>query len=219
MSFVSLASTLAWFCGRLFWKQSNRLQGVAMGDAMSTSFLNRPAAGDFPPTLWWDLMEALPVSYIAVNNRNTISYLNAAAEDLLAVPSVHAVGQPWPTVVRLPTAGGKLLGAPPLPADAARADRCSIPRRDGVQVPVQLSAAPIVTAAEEQFGVRIVLHALRHTHALIARLLHRNALGMLFGLVTHDEFEKRIARAIDGARSGSATHALVVMELTKFKAN
>lgn len=190
-----------------------------MGNITRTTFLNRPAAaGDFPPTLWWDLMEALPVSYIAVNNRNTISYLNAAAEDLLAVPSVHAVGQPWPTVVRLHTAAGKLLSAPPLTAGAARPDRYSIQRRDGVQVPVQLSAAPIVSATEEQYGVGIVLHELRHTHALIERLLHRCVLGMPTELVNHDEFEKRLARAIDGARSGSATHALIVMELTEFKA-
>src|SRR3569623_1358560 len=204
MRFVSLAS-FAWFCGRLFWKQSNRLQGAPMGDVMRTTFLNRPAAGDFPPTLWRDLMDALPVSYLAVNNRTTVSYLNAA-------------GQPWPTVVRLHTAGGKLLGAPPLTADAARADRYSIQRRDGVQVPVQLSAAPIVSAAEEQYGVGSVLHELRHTHALIERLLHRCALGMPTGLVNRDVFEKRIARASDCARSGSATLALVVMELTDFKA-
>jgi diguanylate cyclase (GGDEF)-like protein/PAS domain S-box-containing protein len=88
--------------------------------------------------------------------------------------------------------------------------------RDGREVPIQDSAAPIRDTAGRLAGAVLVVHDVSKERQLRRQLAHHASHDSLTGLINRREFEVRLENALSTARDG-ASHVLLYVDLDQFK--
>jgi diguanylate cyclase (GGDEF)-like protein/PAS domain S-box-containing protein len=88
--------------------------------------------------------------------------------------------------------------------------------RDGREIPIQDSAAPIRDTAGRLAGAVLVVHDVSKERQLRRQLAHHAAHDSLTGLINRREFEVRLEKALGSAREGDA-HVLLYLDLDQFK--
>ncbi len=89
--------------------------------------------------------------------------------------------------------------------------------RNGDEIPIQDSAAPIRDRIGNIIGSVMVFHDTSKESRLFRQLSYQASHDSLTGLINRREFENRIAAAIDAVESDDATHALLYLDLDQFK--
>ncbi|MEO7493316.1 MAG: EAL domain-containing protein [Massilia sp.] len=89
--------------------------------------------------------------------------------------------------------------------------------REGRRVAIEDSAAPIWSKDGEVLGVVAVFHDVSHEHKLAHQISWQAAHDGLTGLINRREFEATIAAALATAKEESHAHALLFMDLDRFK--
>jgi diguanylate cyclase (GGDEF)-like protein/PAS domain S-box-containing protein len=152
-----------------------------------------------------------------------IDFLNPSAEKLLgiALPGVH--GQQLssayrvfdmenhkarPNVVEACLAGQHVVE----PAGASL-----LVRRDGTEVAVRESAAPIFDVDGGLVGAVLVITDVSQLHLLQKRMAHLATHDPLTGLINRREFEVRLQEAITKASTSHRQYALCYLDLDEFK--
>ena len=153
----------------------------------------------------------------------TITFLNPTAERLTGWRTTEALGQPVDTVLTLISD----VTRQPLESIPARclregravdlADGVLLLRRDGTEVPIGDSAAPLRDRHGTTIGVVLVLHDVTERRRAARKLSHEATHDALTGLVGRKEFEERLARVLGEAAAGVAEHALCYLDLDRFK--
>lgn len=160
---------------------------------------------------------------VTTDVKGVITYLNPTAERLTGWRTTEALGQPLATVL-------------PLISDATRQPIESIParclhegravdladgvvllRRDGTEVPIGDSAAPLRDRNGATVGVVVVFHDVTEKRRANRQLSHEATHDALTGLVSRPEFERRLARALTDASTGGGEHALCYLDLDRLK--
>lgn len=90
-------------------------------------------------------------------------------------------------------------------------------RRDGAEVPIADSAAPIRDRKGNIIGAIMVFHDVGHTRKLARQLSFQAAHDSLTGLYNRREFERRLSQALDEAQRDGAEHGLCYLYLDQFK--
>jgi diguanylate cyclase (GGDEF)-like protein/PAS domain S-box-containing protein len=90
-------------------------------------------------------------------------------------------------------------------------------RRDGNELYVESSAAPIRNDVSQVIGGVLVFHDVSEARELNRRLSYHASHDMLTGLVNRREFEARLERALKMGRAREAQYALCYMDLDQFK--
>jgi diguanylate cyclase (GGDEF)-like protein len=90
-------------------------------------------------------------------------------------------------------------------------------RRDGVEIAIDQSAAPIRDRAGAITGVVLVLHDVRREREFATQLSYQASHDTLTGLVNRREFENRLDRALASAREQGRHHAMMYLDLDQFK--
>lgn len=185
------------------------------------------AYGEHPPrdvTFAWDLLNCSPEAIGAISPEGTVAYLNPAAERLLGVTPTQVHGQRWSDVLNLFDETGRArFTAPPstwtLPGVLPRPPAHLLLRRQGSDRPVQLSAAAIGDPSKDPTaGTVIFIRDVAEVHELLHNLSHCCSHDHMTNLVNRQEFEKRLAHAMKKAASLGQHHALLYMDLDRFKA-
>ena len=153
----------------------------------------------------------------------TITFLNPTAERLTGWRTTEALGQPVDTVLTLISD----VTRQPLESIPARClregravdlvDGMLLLRRDGTEVPIGDSAAPLRDRHGTTIGVVLVLHDVTERRRAARKLSHEATHDALTGLVGRKEFEERLARVLGEAAAGVAEHALCYLDLDRFK--
>ena len=206
------------------------------------SSLGPPADGVFLVTIrdltaWRDVQESLfrqkeqaivtlasiGDAVITTDVAGTITFLNPTAERLTGWRTTEALGQPVDTVLVLVND----VTRQPLeniPARCLRegravdlADGVLLLRRDGTEVPIGDSAAPLRDRHGTTIGVVLVFHDVTERRRAARKLSHEATHDALTGLVGRREFEDRLARALAEAAAGVAEHVLCYLDLDRFK--
>lgn len=160
---------------------------------------------------------------ITTDLAGTITYLNPTAERLTGWRTTEALGQPLDTVLTLisdatrqPIEG---ILAPCLHEGrtADLADGVLLLRRDGTEVAIGDSVAPLRDGNGATIGAVLVFHDVTERRRVTRRLSHEATHDALTGLVSRKEFERRLARALADVAAGSAEHALCYVDLDRFK--
>ncbi len=107
-----------------------------------------------------------------------VSYLNIVAERLTGWPRAEAIGQPFEMVLRIidSATGARILN--PMKAAAlhdttiALPSSCILVRRDGEELPIEDSSAPIHDRGGAIVGAVMVFHDVSTTRALTNQLAH-----------------------------------------------
>ncbi|MEJ2522744.1 MAG: EAL domain-containing protein [Gammaproteobacteria bacterium] len=152
-----------------------------------------------------------------------VEYLNPVAEDLTGWSLDDAAGRPVDEIFR----GFHEETCEPMEnplSVAIRRDRLYksvrptlLIRRDGNELYIESSAAPIRNDSGQVTGGVLVFHDVSEARELNRRLSYHASHDMLTGLVNRREFEARLERGLEMARAREAQYALCYMDLDQFK--
>ncbi len=160
---------------------------------------------------------------ITTDVAGTITYLNPTAERLTGWRTTEALGQPLATVLALISDSTRqpIESIPDRCLRAGRAvdlaDGVLLLRRDGTEVPVGDSAAPLRDRNGATIGVVLVFHDVTERRRTASILSHEATHDALTGLVGRKEFERRVARVLAEVSAGGAEYALCYLDLDRFK--
>ena len=168
-------------------------------------------------------LDAMTEAVIVVTANDRIRYLNPAARRLTGVESAMAGGRRFHRVVRLvdATTVSRIRRTADLPIDdEPRGHLSPAPyylygadnRRIAVDVSVARPAQP-----EPDLGAVLVLRDASEAHEQWQRMHHLATHDGLTGLVNRVEFERRLTNVLRRL-SGESSHALLYMDLDRFKA-
>ncbi len=90
-------------------------------------------------------------------------------------------------------------------------------QRDGTEVSVNVSAAPIRNRSGEIVGIVVVFHDVSHERHFAARLSYQASHDALTGLFNRNEFERRLNLALRNSSKYDQKHALLYLDLDQFK--
>jgi diguanylate cyclase (GGDEF)-like protein/PAS domain S-box-containing protein len=152
-----------------------------------------------------------------------VEYLNPVAEELTGWTLDGAAGRPIDEIFR----GFHEETCEPMEnplSVAIRRDRLYksvrptlLIRKDGNELYIESSAAPIRNDSGQVTGGVLVFHDVSEARELNRRLSYHASHDMLTGLVNRREFEARLERGLKMARAREAQYALCYMDLDQFK--
>src|SRR5438874_5529465 len=152
-----------------------------------------------------------------------ITYLNPTAERLTGWRTTEALGQPVDTVLTLVNDATR-QPLESIPARCLREGRAVdltdgvlLLRRDGTEVPIGDSAAPLRDRHGTTSGAVLVFRDGTEPRRPARKLSHEATHDALTGLVGRKEFEERLARVLAEAAAGVVEHALCYLDLDRFK--
>lgn len=90
-------------------------------------------------------------------------------------------------------------------------------RRDGNEIYIESTAAPIRNDRGEVTGAVLVFHDVSESRELNRRLSYHASHDILTGLVNRREFEVRLERALKSAKARETCYALCYLDLDQFK--
>ncbi len=160
---------------------------------------------------------------ITTDVAGTITYLNPTAERLTGWRTTEALGQPLGTVLALVSEATRqpIESIPDRCLHEGRAvdlvDGVLLLRRDGTEVAIGDSAAPLRDRNGATIGVVLVFHDVTERRRSVRKLSHDATHDSLTGLISRQEFERRLAHVLAEGAVGTAEHALCYLDLDRFK--
>ena len=152
-----------------------------------------------------------------------VEYINPIAEELTGWKVDDATGRPIDEIFR----GFHEETCEPLENPLAVAIRRNrsiksvrptlLIRRDGNELYIESTAAPIRDGKGEVTGGVLVFHDVSEARELNRKLSYHASHDVLTGLVNRREFESRLERALKSAKARETSYALVYLDLDQFK--
>ena len=193
-----------------------------VADRAESAWTGRPRSHDNEQAR--AILESIGDSVITTDVAGRITYLNPVAERLTGWPREAARGQPLSAVLALISE----VDRRPLEDTAARclkegrsidlADGVLLRRRDGTEVPVGDSAAPVRNRHGAIVGAVVVIQDESEKRRVGHRLSFEATHDALTGLINRGEFERRLTRALADSMRTGAEHVLLYLDLDRFKA-
>src|SRR5712691_9686855 len=170
------------------------------------------------------ILASMGDALITTDVAGTITYMNPTAERLTGWRATEARGQPVTTVLTL-VSDATREPVESIPARCLREGRAVdlddgslLVRRDGTEIAIEDSAAPLRDRDGTKTGVVLVFHDATKRRRVARKLHHQATHDPLTGLAGRSEFEERLARLAAEAAGGVAQHALCYLDLDRFKA-
>lgn len=166
-------------------------------------------------------LASLHEGVITVDAGGCVEYMNGAAERLLGCELGALIGSVLDQAVPVFDDDGERVNLRELFASAASAGRKTIEAfltpRPGRRTVVEISVAPLRANDHGRHGDIIVLRDVTAARRMARRLAHQATHDPLTNLVNRREFERRLERILNSARSDDSEHALCYIDLDQFK--
>ncbi len=152
-----------------------------------------------------------------------VEYLNPMAEEMTGWGSEEARGRPLKEVFRIVDGHTRQPAVNPVDECLREghvvglANNTTLIRRDGTEVLVDDSAAPIRDRDGHVVGAVMVFYDVTQQHNTPHLLSHQATHDALTGLINRREFERRLAELAGSARNLQQQHALCYIDLDQFK--
>src|SRR5450432_4638972 len=168
-------------------------------------------------------LQSIGDGVITTDAQSTIDYINPVAEELTGWRLEDAMGRPVEEIFR---AFHEETCEPlenPLSVSIRRIRPIKsvrpmlLIRRDGNELYVESTAAPIRDGGGHVAGGVLVFHDVSESRELNRRLSYHASHDVLTGLVNRREFESRMERALKSAKARETSYALCVLDLDQFK--
>jgi len=160
---------------------------------------------------------------LTTNLPGNVTYLNLVAEAMTGWSREKALGRPLSEVFKI--VDGATRQEAPNPAQLAICENRTVGlaansillRRDGVESPIEDSAAPIHNRDGQVAGAVIVFHDVSESRAMALKMAHLAQHDFLTGLPNRMLLTERLSRAIGQARRHKKRVALMFIDLDYFK--
>jgi len=168
-------------------------------------------------------LQSIGDGVITTDAHSTIDYINPVAEELTGWRLEDAMGRPVEEIFR---AFHEETCEPlenPLSVSVRRMRPIKsvrpmlLIRRDGNELYVESTAAPIRDGSGHVAGGVLVFHDVSESRELNRRLSYHASHDLLTGLVNRREFESRMERALKSAKAREASYALCYLDIDQFK--
>jgi diguanylate cyclase (GGDEF)-like protein/PAS domain S-box-containing protein len=160
---------------------------------------------------------------ISTNVRSDVTYLNVAAESMTGWSREEAAGRPIEEVFRIIDTITRETAQNPM-ALAIRENKtvgltanCVLVRRDGVEVAIEDSAAPIHDRRGQVSGAVMVFRDVSMARAMSLRMSHLAQHDSLTDLPNRVLLNDRLTQAIAQARRNQKKLALLFLDVDRFK--
>ncbi len=168
-------------------------------------------------------LQSIGDGVITTDAQSIIDYINPVAEELTGWRLEDAMGRPVDEIFR----AFHEETCEPLENPLVQSVRRVRPiksvrpmlliRKDGNELYVESTAAPIRDGAGQVSGGVLVFHDVSESRELNRRLSYHASHDLLTGLVNRREFENRLERALKSAKAREASYALCYLDLDQFK--
>ena len=160
---------------------------------------------------------------IATDAKGYVEYLNPVAEMMTGYTQDEAEGKPLENIFHIINEETRERAADP----AARclqegkiiglANHTVLISKSGKEYAIQDSAAPIQGSEGKVLGVVLVFSDVTEARHLSKQISYQASHDLLTGLINRHEFENRLKRVLETARSLSTDNALCYLDLDQFK--
>jgi len=168
-------------------------------------------------------LQSIGDGVVTTNAASVIDYINPVAEQLTGWRLEDAMGKPVEEIFRAfhEETCEPLENPLTVAIRRARSIKSVRPmlliRRDGNELYVESTAAPIRDGAGRTAGGVLVFHDVSESRELNRRLSYHASHDLLTGLVNRREFENRLERALKSAKARESSYALCYLDLDQFK--
>ena len=168
-------------------------------------------------------LDSIGDAVITTDLSGAITYLNPVAERLTGWTATEALGKPLDSVVSLIAEADRAPIAHRVThcLEEGRSidleDGVLLLRRDGAEVPVGDSAAPLLDPTGKTVGVVLVMQDESEKRRVGRRLTYEATHDALTGLINRREFDRRLARIVSDLLSARSEQAIVMLDLDHFK--
>lgn len=168
-------------------------------------------------------LQSIGDGVITTDADSVIDYINPVAEELTGWRLEDAMGRPVDDVFRAfheetcePLENPLTMSVRRIrPVKSVRP--MLLIRRDGNELYVESTAAPIRDGAGKVSGGVLVFHDVSEARELNRRLSYHASHDILTGLVNRREFENRLERALKSAKARESSYALCYLDIDQFK--
>ncbi|MDP1681107.1 MAG: diguanylate cyclase, partial [Burkholderiales bacterium] len=160
---------------------------------------------------------------VTTDAKGQVVYLNPVAEELIGKHNAEVKGQPIADMMHLlneatrETVENPVLSCMRESAHAVANNASLLIRGDGNEIPISDSAAPISDREHNIIGAVMVFHDVTTERQLTQQLSYQATHDALTGLVNRQEFERRLTRVLQSAKTDHTEHALMFLDLDHFK--
>ncbi|MEO8630867.1 MAG: EAL domain-containing protein, partial [Betaproteobacteria bacterium] len=168
-------------------------------------------------------LQSIGDAVITTDTLGLIEYLNPAAEVLTGWQTAEAQGLPLHELFQIVDEKTRDR-LPDLIDTVVREGRAAevetnilLIRRDGSEISIDQSAAPIRDRGGMTAGVVLVFHDVSRERQYVARLSYQASHDALTGLLNRREFEQRLGVALISASDLRRDHAVLYLDLDQFK--
>jgi diguanylate cyclase (GGDEF)-like protein/PAS domain S-box-containing protein len=160
---------------------------------------------------------------ISTDGEGNVTYLNQVAEAMTGWTGAEALGRAFSDVFRIIDSTNPEHTVNPMTA-AMHENRtvglsasCILIRRDGVEFPIEDSAAPIHDRRGHVTGAVMVFHDVTQARAMSQRMAHLAHHDYLTDLPNRLSFDDRLAQAMAAARRHKEQLAVLFVDVDRFK--
>ena len=168
-------------------------------------------------------LQSIGDGVITTDGDSTVDYINPIAEQLTGWRLEDAMGRPVEEIFRAfhEETCEPLENPLTVSIRRARPSKSVRPmlliRRDGNELYVESTAAPIRDGAGKCTGGVLVFHDVSESRELNRRLSYHASHDLLTGLVNRREFESRVERSLKSAKARESSYALCYLDIDQFK--
>ena len=168
-------------------------------------------------------LQSIGEAVICTDVGNRVTFMNKAAEKLTQWPPALVIGMPLEVLFQpVHEESGEPL---PSTTQAAMNSRRTVEqeqhgvlvRSDGSRRSVRDVASPVITSTGDIIGAVLVIQDTTAARALQRDLAYAATHDMLTGLKGRAAFESALAEAVASAKTGANRHALLYIDLDRFK--
>lgn len=168
-------------------------------------------------------LDSIGDAVMSTDTLGNITYMNVVAEDMTGWPRDEAIGQPLADIFRVVDATTRKPAVNPAQRAIDNdcvvdlAANCALLRRNGDDLEIEDSAAPIHNRAGAVTGAVIVFRDAKFSHATTMKMAHLAAHDLLTGLANRTVLAERLPLALKLARRHHKRVGLLFIDLDNFK--
>jgi diguanylate cyclase (GGDEF)-like protein/PAS domain S-box-containing protein len=168
-------------------------------------------------------LQSIGDAVITTDTNGLVEYVNPAAEALIGWKSAEIQGLPSRSFIKLINEHTRQPTLDPI--EIVLGEGCAVElgamsllvQRDGSEIPVDETAAPIRDRGGQIVGVVLVFRDVSRERQYAAKLSYQASHDALTGLINRREFEARLTRALTSAAEQQRHHAVMYLDLDQFK--